>query len=439
MNSKILVLSTGPHNFAGAGVAHARTLELFARMGAEVYFFCTTRPFREDSMRAAGVTCIHCEYHSDAYGTSDVIANALMAEAMLQVATRWLADHPGGRIVLLGTYLFPFCPTIELAARELRQISSKTKSIVIPAGSDIWQTGRQVPLMTRFLLESNNVSHVCTYSARFSREISDWIGINRPISVIPPAINTLHFSPIDIEGRLRSRSAIGISDSEFVLCHCSNHRPVKALHHVLEVASALPSRLARPVHLVMVGPYTNHLSRALTDSGFPAAVDGEPYQVRRGHLQVTCAGLQRDTKYYHSLADLAINTSLHDSFNISLAEAMACGVPVVTTDVAGIAAVVQHYECGVLIPFSENSVYASVVSKGLESKLNLAEGFEHLVSLCSNDYQRFEYGRRARRAIIETCSDNKIEKDWLNLLEAESTESGSTSTTERYSPSRDLG
>lgn len=55
LNSNILVLSTAPYNFAGAGTAHARTLELLSTLGTTVRFFSPSWPFHREELESTGV------------------------------------------------------------------------------------------------------------------------------------------------------------------------------------------------------------------------------------------------------------------------------------------------------------------------------------------------------------------------------------------------
>lgn len=59
-------------------------------------------------------------------------------------------------------------------------------------------------------------------------------------------------------------------------------------------------------------------------------------------------GLQREVSPILAQADLLLLTSLNESFSLVALETMACGVPVVSTDVGGIPEVVAHGETGML-------------------------------------------------------------------------------------------
>lgn len=417
MNSRTLVLSTAPHNFAGAGAAHARTLELLASSGAIVQFWAPEIPFRIDDLERAGVQVAISRITSDAYGSSDTVIYGAVAEGMLRAATQWLHDHPDNRVILFATYLFPFCTTVEMVARILCRYEGRVECVLNPAGSDIWQIGRQIPEVARQLIDSRHVTAVVTYSTRFASEIRTMIGCERDIVIIPPAIDVFKFAPLESSQRAVMRGSMGISEHEFVISHCSNHRPVKGLSHVFEIARCFAAVLDEDVHLLMIGPITAHLCDALVQAGLPALGDRLPYAGRLGKLHITCTGLQEDVRHYHAIGDVALNTSLHDSFNISLGEAMACESTVLTTDVAGITSLIKEYECGDSFPFEFNPLYTerAMVLTG-NSRIHIDVAVAWLVHIQRNEKLRKEFGKRARLAIVDRCSDAVVAKKWCQLF-----------------------
>ena len=88
VNSRTLVLSTAPHNFAGAGAAHARTLELLSLVGARVEFWVPQTPFRQDALEKAGVKVNLCKIASDAYPNSDSLTYGRVTEALAEAGKR---------------------------------------------------------------------------------------------------------------------------------------------------------------------------------------------------------------------------------------------------------------------------------------------------------------------------------------------------------------
>ncbi|HET7904915.1 MAG TPA: glycosyltransferase family 4 protein, partial [Candidatus Eisenbacteria bacterium] len=71
-------------------------------------------------------------------------------------------------------------------------------------------------------------------------------------------------------------------------------------------------------------------------------------------------------------ADVVLNPSLVDNMPISILEALACGVPVVSTDVGGVRHLVRHGETARLVPAGDPGAMAAEIVR-LRNERGLAE------------------------------------------------------------------
>src|SRR4030095_16665586 len=104
------------------------------------------------------------------------------------------------------------------------------------------------------------------------------------------------------------------------------------------------------------------------------------------HNYVKVAGLERNVLFlgaiqnipeYLQVADLFAFPTENDAFPSSLIEAMACGLPVVTTPVGAIKTIVAHQETGLILqPGNRQQLYEALVAivsdKALASRLGQA-------------------------------------------------------------------
>lgn len=109
---------------------------------------------------------------------------------------------------------------------------------------------------------------------------------------------------------------------------------------------------------------------------------------RMGFVErVRFIGFRRDVELLYPVLDAHILLSRLEGFGISTAEAMACGVPVVATDVPGTRDVLADTGAGVLVPYGaeDNAVHA-------------------LTELLSDHQRRTAMGEAGRRAAIARFS-----------------------------------
>jgi glycosyltransferase involved in cell wall biosynthesis len=111
--------------------------------------------------------------------------------------------------------------------------------------------------------------------------------------------------------------------------------------------------------------------------------------VRRKDLQekVRFAGFQSNPYRYMARSSVFAFPSLSEGFGMVLVEAMACGLPVVSTDcVAGPNEILQNGRCGILVPAGD----ADALAKGIVRILTNPQLREHLISAAAHRATDFE-------------------------------------------------
>ena len=130
-----------------------------------------------------------------------------------------------------------------------------------------------------------------------------------------------------------ARSLLGVSPSEFVFLLIGNDWKNKGLDALLE---ALTECTDLPVHLFVVGKDQR-----------------EPYIRQCERLQlgarVNFLNPSADVLQFYSAADAYLGPSLEDAYGLPILEAMACGLPVITSIAAGASEIIRHKENGLLL------------------------------------------------------------------------------------------
>jgi glycosyltransferase involved in cell wall biosynthesis len=164
-------------------------------------------------------------------------------------------------------------------------------------------------------------------------QCAGWLGYGCPrerIAIIP---NGVVFQDIP-SSRSAVRRELGLPEDAVVAMMVASLRPVKRVPDFVRAVRRARERCPSLVGVV-VGDGVEH--RAVHDAA-------------AGDAGVLLLGHRDDVPRLLQAADVAALTSAHEAMPMALLEAMAAGLPVVATDVGGVAGVVADGETGVLVP-----------------------------------------------------------------------------------------
>jgi len=198
------------------------------------------------------------------------------------------------------------------------------------------------------------------------------------IGVVPCGVNLERFKPVDKE---IAKQQLGFGDDKIIL-FVGRIEPLKGIDQLLKAMPYLQN--IQGLRLVIIGgdEHSQHeveqlrqLSRAL-------------------HIQdsVTFLGLIKHEQlpYFYSVADACVVPSYYESFGLVALESLACGTPVVATDVGNLKSIVRQGETGYVI--TDNAPH------------HLAEKIAFLLSRLSTDTE----SALSIRASVSTFSWSKI-------------------------------
>lgn len=183
-------------------------------------------------------------------------------------------------------------------------------------------------------------------------------GVSREkLRVVYNGIDTGTFHPI---GREPARKLLGIDSETPVLLFVGNLLPVKDPLFLLRAHAKLNARRSKrdlpPAKLVMVGegPLDHSIQTELRKSGSTEHVD------LLGRLT------PGEIALWMNAADCFCLTSRNEGFPNVLLEAIACGLPIVSTDVGGIGEKIVDSSLGKLVPSDHLDAYVDALISTME-------------------------------------------------------------------------
>lgn len=184
--------------------------------------------------------------------------------------------------------------------------------------------------------KGRNLQKIIAISDMVKQDIIRWYGISEErINVIYNGVDIERFHPRNRQYREEIRKRYGIGD-EFVILFVSNNFRMKGLRYLLEALFRLKKEGHSPFKLLILGrdrqnPYLR-LAKKL------------------GILEeVIFAGSTDEPEKYYGAADLLAHPTFYDACSLTVLEALASGLPVITTLSNGAGGIITPGQEGFLI------------------------------------------------------------------------------------------
>jgi len=350
--------------YGGSGVVATELGKALAKRGHQIHFISYALPFRLDSFVE---NVVFHEVETSSYPLFEFPLYSLaLASKMVEVARYEDLD------LLHVHYAIPHASSAYLAKQMLKG-KKDLKIITTLHGTDITLVGLEpsfLPLVKFSIEESDGVTAV----SRFLKEktLTNY-NIEKDIEVIPNFIDTNIYKPIS-NSEFKKYIA---PNGEKILMHTSNFRPVKRVPDTIKIFEQVFKEIPSKLVLVGDGPERSDCEKLCRQINLCE--------------HVKFLGKQDGLVDILNAADVFLIPSQSESFGLAALEAMACGVPVVSSSVGGLPELVKHNDSGFIAEIGD-----------------IDRMSKYVIDLLTNPRKYEMFSNNARRRAIELFGIDKI-------------------------------
>ena len=332
--------------FGGSGVVATELGLALARKGHQVHFITYSYPVRLDFLEMN----IHFhEVHVEEYPLFHYQPYELaLSSKMAYVIKTYHID------ILHVHYAIPHAYAGYMAKQMLKREGIEVPMVTTLHGTDITLVGNHPTYKEAVTFSINESDIVTSVSESLKQDTLRLFRIDKDIKVIPNFTNikkSKESSPC--------KRTVMAKPEELIVTHISNFRKVKRIDDVVRIFYGIQQKL--PAKLIMVGdgPEREIADQLCKDLGIKS--------------KVLFLGNTSDIDRILCFTDLFLLPSASESFGLSALEAMAAGVPVVSSNTGGLPEVNEEGVSGYLCPIGDVKAMAEKAIYILEDKTRLAQ------------------------------------------------------------------
>jgi N-acetyl-alpha-D-glucosaminyl L-malate synthase BshA len=296
--------------FGGSGVVATELGKALAKEGHEIHFITYSQPSRLDFLNE------NLFYHEVDFRSYPLFE---YAPYELALASKMVSVVRNEKLDLLHVhYAIPHASAAYMAKQILKTEGTYIPVVTTLHGTDITLVGKDPsyePVVTFSINQSDGVTSV---SEDLKKETYEFFKITRDIEVIPNFIDLEKFKK---QKKDHFKKAI-CPNGEALIVHTSNFRKVKRIKDVLDIFYNIQKEI--PAKLLMIG-----------DGPERAKAEKQAHDLGIAH-DVRFLGKQEAVEEVLSVADLFLMPSEKESFGLAALEAMACEVPVISSNTGGL-------------------------------------------------------------------------------------------------------
>lgn len=296
--------------YGGSGVVATELGKALSMRGHQVHFISYKQPARLDFF--TGNIFFHEVYVSH-YPLFDFPPyETALTSRLVDVVKHEKLD------VLHVHYAIPHASAAVMAKHILATEGIHIPIVTTLHGTDITLVGKDKsfePVVSYSLNQSNGVTAV---SDSLKRDTYEHFKVTRDIEVIP---NFIDFDRFSKQAKEHFKKAVA-PNGEKIIIHTSNFRKVKRVEDVVRVFGKVREKLSVKLLLVGDGPERQNIEQLSRELDLSEGI--------------SFLGKQDAVEEVLSIGDLFMMPSETESFGLAALEAMACEVPVVSSNAGGI-------------------------------------------------------------------------------------------------------
>ena len=302
--------------YGGSGVVATELGIGLAKKGHEIHFITYKRPARLSSFYSN--IYLH-EVNSMEYPLFEYTPyETALASKLVDVIRYENLD------ILHVHYAIPHAAVAYMAKQILKSHGVNIPIVTTLHGTDITLVGADRSFSPVVEFSINNSDGVTAVSEHLRNQTLKKFNIRNDIRVIYNFIDFNRFKKVNKD---HFRAAIA-PEGEKILVHTSNFRKVKRVDDVIKVFEKVYKKINSKLLLIGDGPERQNLERLCRKIGLC------------DHIRFL--GKQDAIEELLSLSDLFLLPSANESFGLAALEAMACEVPVISSNIGGIPEVNEH-------------------------------------------------------------------------------------------------
>jgi len=257
------------------------------------------------------------------------------------------------------------------------------------------ESKERIQIEMQLVASSDKIVATGETDAQYLRYLYD--GDPRKIAILTPGVDLDLFKP---SSKSEAKKSIGAPIDEKLILFVGRIEPLKGIDVLLYAIKILSN--AYPELRLCVWIVGGDISQEVEEWPKELKKLSEIREVLGIHTSVKFIGrkTQKELPVYYNAADLMVMPSHYESFGITAVEAMACGVPVITTDVTGVSKLIDKKHAN-LITSANNPI---MLAKRITALLCDKNEYEKVSKDVSEHVRDLNWGNAADQ-FIGLCND----------------------------------